>query len=156
MLMLPSIVASVVPRLNVNNETQHMYHSFQLPPPTLNDNAVAGPSRTVQYQPQPLGADPYLPRGLIESFLRVFKHFALKIPRGKVRVFLKKTLGVRSKKAQGVNSKKTQGANLKKAWGVFSGFSLKKPPGFFHNLTKINSEPLVQSSFIICSQYTLK
>ena len=34
-----------------------------------------------------LGADPYLPRGLIESFLRVFKHFALKIPRGKVRVF---------------------------------------------------------------------
>jgi len=31
-----------------------------------------------------LGADPYLPRGLIESFLRVFKHFALKIPRGKV------------------------------------------------------------------------
>jgi len=34
-----------------------------------------------------LGADPYLPRGLIESFLRVFKHFALKIPRGKVWVF---------------------------------------------------------------------
>ena len=31
-----------------------------------------------------LGADPYLPRGLIESFLRVFKHFALKTPRGKV------------------------------------------------------------------------
>ena len=31
-----------------------------------------------------LGADPYLPRGLIESFLRVFKHFAFKIPRGKV------------------------------------------------------------------------
>jgi len=34
-----------------------------------------------------LGADPYLPRGLIESFLRFFKHFALKIPRGKVWVF---------------------------------------------------------------------
>jgi len=40
-----------------------------------------------------LGADPYLPRGLIESFLRVFKHFALKIPRGKVWVFLKKPWG---------------------------------------------------------------
>ena len=40
-----------------------------------------------------LGADPYLPRGLIESFLRVFKHFSLKIPRGKVRVFLKKAWG---------------------------------------------------------------
>ena len=40
-----------------------------------------------------LGADPYLPRGLIESFLRVFKHFTLKIPRGKVRVFLKKNPG---------------------------------------------------------------
>ena len=38
-------------------------------------------------QLETLGADPYLPRGLIKSFLRVFKYFALKIPRGKVKVF---------------------------------------------------------------------
>ena len=66
-----------------------------------------------------LGADPYLPRGLIESFLRVFKHFALKIPRGKVWVFFFKNLGVKIKK--------TQGVNLKKPGGFFFGFSLKKP-----------------------------
>jgi len=57
--------------------------------------------------PYSLGTDPYLPRGLSESFLRVFKHFALKIPMGKVWAFLKKTLGAKIKKAQGVNSKKT-------------------------------------------------
>ena len=66
--------------------------------------------------------------------------------------FSKKTLGVKIKKTQGVNSKKAQGVNFKKAWGFFFGFSLKKPPGFFHNLIKINSEPLVQSSFIIHSE----
>ena len=77
-----------------------------------------------------LGADPYLPRGLIESFLRVFKHFALKIPRGKVRVFLKKTLGVKIKKSPGGKFKKTWGANLKKAWGVFLWVFFEKPPRF--------------------------
>ena len=77
-----------------------------------------------------LGADPYLPRGLIESFLRVFKYFALKIPRGKVRVFLKKTLGVKIKKSPGDKFKKTQGANLKKAWGVFLWVFFEKTPRF--------------------------
>ena len=77
-----------------------------------------------------LGADPYLPRGLIESFLRVFKHFALKIPRGKVRVFLKKTLGVKIKKSPGGKFKKTRGANLKKAWGVFLWVFFEKTPRF--------------------------
>ena len=61
---------------------------------------------------RPLGADPYLPRGLIESFLRVFKHFALKIPRGKVRVFFKKTLGVKIKKSPGGKLKKNPGGKF--------------------------------------------
>ena len=77
-----------------------------------------------------LGADPYLPRGLIESFLRVFKHFTLKIPRGKVRVFLKKTLVVKIKKSPGGKFKKTWGANLKKAWGVFLWVFFEKTPRF--------------------------
>ena len=67
-----------------------------------------------------LGADPYLPRGLIESFLRVFKHFALKIPRGKVWVFFKKTLGIKIKKNPGGKFKKSPGDEFKKSLGGFS------------------------------------
>ena len=67
-----------------------------------------------------LGADPYLPRGLIESFLRVFKHFALEILRGKVRVFKKKTLGVKIKKSPGGKFKKKPGSKFKKSLGGFS------------------------------------
>ena len=66
--------------------------------------------------------------------------------------FLKKTLGVKIKKIPGGKFKKTQGANLKKAWGVFLWVFFEKPPGFCHNLIKINSEPLIHSSFIIHSE----
>ena len=70
-----------------------------------------------------LGADPYLPRGLIESFLRVFKHFALKIPRGKVWVFFLKTLGVKIKKSPGGKFKKNPGGEFKKSLeGLFWSF----------------------------------
>ena len=68
----------------------------------------------------PLGADPYLPRGLIESFLRVFKHFALKIPRGKVWVFFKKTLGVKIKKSPGGKFKKNPGGEFEISLGGLS------------------------------------
>ena len=74
-----------------------------------------------------LGADPYLPRGLIESFLRVFKHFALKIPRGKVWVFLKKTLGIKIKKSPGGKFKKSPGGKFKKS----PGGEFKKSLGSF-------------------------
>jgi len=78
-----------------------------------NDNALWGYVIQAEHQYRiSLGADPYLPRGLIESFLRVFKHFALKIPRGKVWVFKKKTLGVKIKKNPGGKFKKNPGGKF--------------------------------------------
>ena len=81
-----------------------------------------------------LGADPYLPRGLIESFLRVFKHFALKIPRGKVWVFFKKTLGVKIKKKPVGKFKKSPGGKFKKSLGGFLWVFFEKTLRFLSQL----------------------
>jgi len=57
-------------------------------------------------------------------------YFAPKIPRGKVRVYLKKTQGAKIKINPGgklrANSKKTQGVNSKKAPWAFLGVFFEK------------------------------
>ena len=61
-------------------DAEHVLRTPEVPP-----NGYEAAEQEAELQPireLPLGADPYLPSRHIESFLRVFKHFACIIPRG--------------------------------------------------------------------------